>query len=656
MANSGMKIDDLVINIKVNSEGAVSAINKVAGSLGTVQGAASGAKTDMQGFADSEKQTGEQGEKADKGVKGVAKSVKQAGKEAKKSSGFFGGLIRTIGRIAMYRLIRSAIRGVTTAFTEGTKTFIEWDRTYNKGMAGAAKAVDRITAKWGQLKKAIGAFSGVFITAIEPVLQKIMDAVINIFNFMQQAIRALQGEATWYRAVYKEAKNTTKEAQKLQRVLFGFDELNVLPSQNSSSSSSSAGKWDYVEEMIPKENPFVEAGKFYGSDKPIERFFLAAAFTARNIIAWVGENITKPIIDWFKQKIGPAIKSVWDAGKGAFVDAYTWIKDGVLDVIRWIGRTAGTIWDALKTVWNAGKQSVVDAFTWIKDIAVGAWNGIKSVWTTVVTWFTEKVLTPLKTTFSNAWDKIKGFFNNPLESIKNAWKSLKTWFGESVADPIKEKFKVLREKLGQFLIDPVSAIKEAWKSLKTWFKEKVTDPISEAWKKVTKLFGEGGVNFQEIKDGIKNAFKSAINSLIKGINSVIRKPLEKVNEIIEKIRDTDIFGWKPFSGLKTISIPQIQPLAMAQGGVIPNTGTLFQAGEAGPEVVANLGTHTGVMNVGQMQEAVAEGNEAVVNAIYTLINAVNGKDMNVYLDSRKIGESVTRYQNNQARRGVAQVI
>lgn len=710
MANSGMAIDDLVINIRVNTEGATTAINRLAGSLGAVQGSANEAKDGMSAFADSEEQAGERGGFADSLIRKVAKSVKQAGKEAKKSSGFFGGLIRTIGRIAMYRLIRSAIRGVTTAFTEGTKTFIEWDKTYNNRMAGAADAVDRIKAKWNELKKAIGAFSGVFITAVEPVLQKIMDAVINIFNFMQQAIRALQGEATWYRAVYKEAKNTTKEAQKLQRVLFGFDELNVLPSKNKASDSSSAGKWDYVEEMIPKENPFVEAGKFYGSDKPIEKFFLAAAFTARNIISWVGEHITKPIIDWVRQNIVP------------------WVKNAV-----------GGVWNALKTVWDAGKESFVNAFNWVKEIAVNVWDGIKSVWGTVKDWFKNNVAEPLKAVFGPAWEKIKAFFNDPIgsikkawvavkdwfrdnvtvpikdkyewlrdkiknalsgpiaaikqvwiavrdwfrdnitvplkdkfewlkgkitaffsdpiSSIKKAWQNLKTWFSDNVATPIKDKFSWLKGKINAFMADPVGAIKEAWKNLKTWFKEKVTDPIKKAWESVTKVFGEGGVNFQAIKDGIKNAFKSAINTLIGGINSVIRKPLEKVNDIIKDIRNADIFGWQPFKNLKTISIPQIPLLQMAEGGVIRNgVGTLFQAGEAGPEVVANLGTHTGVMNAGQMQEAVAEGNVEVVNAIYAVLNALNAKDTNIYLDSRKIGESVTKYQSNQARRGIAQGI
>jgi predicted nuclease with TOPRIM domain len=95
----------------------------------------------------------------------------------------------------------------------------------------------------------------------------------------------------------------------------------------------------------------------------------------------------------------------------------------------------------------------------------------------------------------------------------------------------------------------------------------------------------------------------------------------------------------------------------AEGG-LPDVGTLFYAGEAGAEVVANMGHSTGVMNISQMQEAVADGNTEVVNAIYAMANmitgAVNNKDFDVYMDSAKVGQSVSKYQYNQARRGITQ--
>lgn len=43
------------------------------------------------------------------------------------------------------------------------------------------------------------------------------------------------------------------------------------------------------------------------------------------------------------------------------------------------------------------------------------------------------------------------------------------------------------------------------------------------------------------------------------------------------------------------------------GGSIPNSGSIFVANERGPEVVANMGRSTGIMNTDQMEEAIASG-------------------------------------------------
>ena len=138
------------------------------------------------------------------------------------------------------------------------------------------------------------------------------------------------------------------------------------------------------------------------------------------------------------------------------------------------------------------------------------------------------------------------------------------------------------------------------------------------------------------------------DSLQKGLNN---NPLEFATSIV----GTD-FVSKLSSQAKKTAIAALKAIGFAEGGSVLNNGSLILAGEAGPEVVANMGNRTGVMNVDQMEAAVANGNIPVVNAIYAVLSAVNSIDPNVYLDSQKIGESVTRYQNNQARRGLPRMV
>ena len=101
-------------------------------------------------------------------------------------------------------------------------------------------------------------------------------------------------------------------------------------------------------------------------------------------------------------------------------------------------------------------------------------------------------------------------------------------------------------------------------------------------------------------------------------------------------------------------------LGYASGGEITNDGTLFVAGEAGPEIVANLGSSTGVMNVDQMEAAVANGNVGVINAIYGMANmivkAVDSIDMDVSLDGQSLANKMYNYNKQAANRyGTAMV-
>jgi hypothetical protein len=65
--------------------------------------------------------------------------------------------------------------------------------------------------------------------------------------------------------------------------------------------------------------------------------------------------------------------------------------------------------------------------------------------------------------------------------------------------------------------------------------------------------------------------------------------------------------------LRTINVPQIPLLA---GGGVVNTGQMFIAREAGPEMVGSIGNRTAVVNNDQIVESVSRGvYQAVVSAM-----------------------------------------
>ena len=67
-----------------------------------------------------------------------------------------------------------------------------------------------------------------------------------------------------------------------------------------------------------------------------------------------------------------------------------------------------------------------------------------------------------------------------------------------------------------------------------------------------------------------------------------------------------------------------------------NAGTMFIAGEAGAEVVANIGSRTGVMNTDEMRESVEQGvmdanaeQNALLREEISILRKLLDKDTNV---------------------------
>ena len=142
-----------------------------------------------------------------------------------------------------------------------------------------------------------------------------------------------------------------------------------------------------------------------------------------------------------------------------------------------------------------------------------------------------------------------------------------------------------------------------------------------------------------------SGFKSVVNQLITGINKVIKIPFEGINTVLTKIKNIEIFGYEPFSGIGTISIPKIPTLA--DGGIV-NSGQLFIAREAGPELVANIGGRTAVANNDQIVESVSAGvYQAVIAALGSGSDEGGETQIVINLDGEKIYENQQKVARNR---------
>ena len=216
-----------------------------------------------------------------------------------------------------------------------------------------------------------------------------------------------------------------------------------------------------------------------------------------------------------------------------------------------------------------------------------------------------------------ASDKLAEMWEGVKKGAKGAWKGMKTvfknagdWYGTNVGKPIKDKFSGVWKKLKSGAADAWDGIKTAFSSVSDWFK----DTFSEAWQKVKDVFSTGGEIFSGITEGITAAFKTVVNAIIRGINTVISQPFSAINDMLQTLRDFSIAGVNPFSGLPWIDTPQIPELA--RGGIV--NGRSFIAGEDGAEAIIPLERNTeGLKKIAQLLAAEISSGKTSAGAVYT---------------------------------------
>lgn len=177
-------------------------------------------------------------------------------------------------------------------------------------------------------------------------------------------------------------------------------------------------------------------------------------------------------------------------------------------------------------------------------------------------------------------------------------------------------------------------IKGAFGNVSDWFK----NTFADAWSKVKNVFTAGGVIFDGIKEGISDTFKTVVNALIDGINKIISVPFKTINGMLNKIRNVNVLGITPFSGLwkeNPLAVPQIPKLA--RGGIV-DSPTLAMIGEKGTEAVVPLENNTGWMDT--LAQKVAA---AVSQAVST--NGNNIGDIVIKFEEMTLGRAAIKSIN-----------
>lgn len=242
----------------------------------------------------------------------------------------------------------------------------------------------------------------------------------------------------------------------------------------------------------------------------------------------------------------------------------------VKQVAQWVMTTAAKVADTAATIASTVATTAATAATW-------AFNAALTVLTSPITLVVVAIgaLIAIVYLLITHWDDVKEAASNCWNKIKEVWNVVADWFNNTIIQPVKNFFSGMWDGLKNGASNAWDGIKSVFSSVSTFFKNTFTN----AWTAVKNVFSTGGKIFDGIKDGIVSAFKTIVNGIITGINKVVSIPFNGINTVLKKIKNINIAGAKPFSGIvNTISVPQIPKLA--QGGWVgPNDPQLAIIGD-----------------------------------------------------------------------------
>ena len=379
-----------------------------------------------------------------------------------------------------------------------------------------------------------------------------------------------------------------------------------------------------------------------------------------------------------------------------FGDSYDWylkkfnvnLEDGVdfSDILGMIGTMLGTIGDAilegLQNLWNLIPEDIRNGITTAFRVAlafatlgiseligllVNNWDSIKKfftedipnfftktipewwnnigkslqeVWNNIVNWWNNSTLVVWWRDDVTPWftlEKWQNLFNNIKTSIQNKWQevvnwwnnnALVVWWNNNVAPWFTlEKWKNLANSIKE-------GISSKWNEFTSWFSN---NGLSKWWNDNVAPWFTWQKWWGLVQDAV-NAIKSAFENL----NIKIKLPHFSWSS-------TPASGWiaDVLSALNLpTSLPKLNIEWYAEGG-FPETGQLFVAREAGPELVGNIGNKAAVANNDQIVEGIAQAAYQGVSQAMRENKGNERQPVNVYIGNKKVYSGYGQYLNSQ---------
>lgn len=472
-------------------------------------------------------------------------------------------------------------------------------RTMRKMLLSTIGADKQMSTSLAQIRgNLISAFAPIYnyiLPAIRTLLAWLakLTAVVSVFINSLFGKTASQADAS-AKALYNQASATEAAgdaAEKAKKQLSGLDEMNRWESNDSSGgggggSSGIAPKFDLSDQVdtgkigkiaavVRELSPYVAAVAAGFAAWKIGKKFLGNLSKAKQLALAVAGAVLMAInvVDMLKNGINFDNLTGYIIGAAAAVTglglAFGVLGGAITAIVAGLVLLGVAIRDVIKNGFNNKNLTAITValLTIGGAIAIitGAWIPLLiAAIAAVVVWIVAK-WTSIKEWISKTISSIDAAFEQFLANVEDGVAAAADWVVEKWT-AVKDWFSGLWEKVSSVAVAAWDGIKSAFESVPEWFQSKFRD----AWQKVKDVFSTGGRIWSGIKEGIENTFHTVVNAIIRGMNTIIAVPFNRINSMLNTIRNAHFLGISPFQnlwGVNPLPVPQIPMLA--RGAVIP---------------------------------------------------------------------------------------
>lgn len=594
----------------------------------------------------------------------------------------FGEMAERISKLAASALVFSVI-------TKGLSALRDW-------------AGDVVTSN-DEASAAIARLKGALLTMVQPLVDVIIPAFTTFVNLLTAIIgkiaaflSALGGKTVKQSADAAKALNKQTNAingvgdaaEKAQKQLMGFDEINKLESVDTESSST-GGTGEIQADFSWSE----------GIDETLDRIADDVLVIGAGLALWkVSENLPG-VLGTIGTKLGliliaigslslawDGLTDAWENGVGwgnliemilgvagaggALYAAFGPIASGVMFLVGGLAMLVTGFHDAMENGWNlqntllsiagilaTGLGISLLTGSWI-PLLIAAIAGLLLAFT-VATGHGEELIEGIKDVCGGFVDFITGIFSGDIEKalggIEKMFNGLKTAVGavfSGLLDTILSFLDWLDEKTGGKLHRTIefakSMIEAFFDGVKTWGSGAI-DALKQIFSGLTEfLAGVFTQDWDKALQGLKNIAKGVINGIISLVNSMIRSAINGINRLFGLLSfSVDLPGGNSID----ISLPQITKVPqipyLAQGAVIPpNREFLAVLGDQkhGTNIEAPLSTiEEAVANV-LARDNGSMSNQQNVELLQAILEAV----LSIELDGETLSNAVHSYDRKKA--------